>query len=110
MSLLNLLFGNKSKNIKKLSSTEFKDAISNTKKLQLVDVRSPQEYKTGAIKNAINIDFYQPEIFEIEFNKLDKEKPVYIYCRSGARSGKAAKTLDNLGFKEIYDLRGGFMA
>jgi rhodanese-related sulfurtransferase len=45
---------------------------------------------------------------ETAFKKLDASKPVYLYCRSGNRSGKAAKILVTLGFNEIYDLRGGY--
>lgn len=45
---------------------------------------------------------------EIAFKKLDPSKAVYLYCRSGNRSGKAAKLLVSLGFNEVYDLRGGY--
>jgi rhodanese-related sulfurtransferase len=40
---------------------------------------------------------------------LDKEIPIYLYCRSGGRSNKAARQLISLGFKEIYDLQGGYL-
>ena len=85
----------------------FKDSILN-KEVQLIDVRTPEEYKTGYIEKAINIDFYSGK-FTTEFNKLDKEKPVYIYCRSGSRSKKSALKLAKMGFKEIYDLKGGIL-
>ncbi|TDU40487.1 rhodanese-related sulfurtransferase [Gelidibacter sediminis] len=89
-----------------LTATEFKTAISK-KKVQLVDVRTPDEYAEGHIENAVNIDYYRDD-FSSAFNNLDKDKPIYIYCRSGNRSGKAAIILSDLGFKEIYDLKGGF--
>jgi len=91
-----------------LSATEFKEAVIN-KDVQLVDVRTLKEYDDGAIGDAINIDFLQNDSFTNQFEKLDKEEPVYIYCRSGNRSGKAAKQLEKMGFKEIYDLKGGYM-
>ncbi|MGO3812396.1 rhodanese-like domain-containing protein [Mesonia sp.] len=94
--------------IEVLSATEFKEAVTN-KEVQLVDVRTPKEFKEGEIEEALNIDFLQNETFTTQFEKLDKEEPVYIYCRSGNRSGKAAKQLEKMGFKEIYDLEGGYM-
>ena len=75
--------------------------------IQLVDVRTLGEYNSGHIKNAILIDFYNPEFYNEMNDTLDKEKPVYIYCRSGNRSGKAAKELEKLGFSKILDLDGG---
>ncbi|MEO5790268.1 MAG: rhodanese-like domain-containing protein [Gelidibacter sp.] len=90
-----------------LDVQNFKDSISN-KEVQLIDVRTPDEYNSGHIKDAKNIDFYSAEFTE-EFNKLDKQKPVYIYCRSGSRSKQSAVKLSAMGFKEIYDLKGGFL-
>jgi rhodanese-related sulfurtransferase len=85
----------------------YKKAISND--VQLVDVRTPKEYNQGFIKNAKNIDYFSSD-FKTQFQELDKEKPLYIYCRSGGRSAKASKILKTLGFKEIYDLKGGYLA
>lgn len=111
MSLFSFLFGastqqNDTTTI--LDKSSFKMAI-NTKNVQLVDVRTPNEFNTGHIKNAQNIDFFNKNDFTVNFNKLNKEEPVYIYCRSGNRSQKAARKLVNLGFKKIYDLKGGYM-
>lgn len=75
--------------------------------IQLVDVRTLGEYNSGHIKNAILIDFYNPEFYNEMNDTLDKEKPVYVYCRSGNRSSKAAKELEKLGFSKIIDLDGG---
>lgn len=91
-----------------LDAPTFKNAIANDN-VQLVDVRSEQEYKEGAIDNALNIDFFQQDVFEEEFTKLNKNEPLYLYCRSGNRSQKAANQLDSLGFSKIYDLKGGYM-
>ncbi|PVW12826.1 rhodanese-like domain-containing protein [Marixanthomonas spongiae] len=111
MTLLSTLFGVKAQQtdaIKILSASEFREAIAK-KNVQLVDVRTAREFKGGAIKGALNIDYFQQENFNAEFNKLDKEQPVYLYCHSGNRSKKAAAKLDALGFKKIYDLKGGYM-
>ena len=74
--------------------------------VQLVDVRTPDEFTDGHIENAQNIDFRSPT-FAQDILKLDKEKPVLLYCHSGGRSAKCAKKLEEAGFKKIYDLQGG---
>ncbi|WP_299249634.1 rhodanese-like domain-containing protein [uncultured Aquimarina sp.] len=80
------------------------------KDVQLVDIRTPKEYNAGYIDDAINISIADKEKFILDFQKLDKEKPVYIYCYSGWRSHRAAKLLVTLGFKKIYDFKGGYKA
>lgn len=74
--------------------------------VQLVDVRTPEEYQEGYINNFQNIDFLSPT-FEADISKLDKDKPVILYCRSGGRSAKCAKKMLDAGFIKIYDLEGG---
>lgn len=91
-----------------LNKADFKKAIS-TQKVQLVDVRTPDEYAGGHIEYALNADVLDQPIFVKAFAKLNKEEAVYIYCRSGNRSQKAAQKLDSLGFKKIFDLQGGYM-
>ena len=65
----------------------------------IVDVRSPEEYKEGHIKSAINI----PVDTINENVKLDKSKKILVYCRSGVRRNKAYETLTALGF-DVYDM------
>lgn len=110
MSFLSSFFGStatQTDTITILDKVAFKKAIAND--VQLVDVRTPKEYQSGYIKNAKNIDYFNKDAFTAAFEKLDKNEPVYIYCRSGNRSQKAAQRLDSLGFKKIYDLEGGYM-
>jgi len=76
---------------------------------QVVDVRTPQEYAEKHIMRAVNID-YNDAKFEGEFVKLDKTKPVYIYCLSGGRSAKAADFAAKNGFTQVYNLDGGITA
>tara|TARA_R110001592_G_scaffold328250_1_gene609727 strand:- start:3000 stop:3362 length:363 start_codon:yes stop_codon:yes gene_type:complete len=90
-----------------LNANEFKEAIA-AKNIQLVDVRTLKEYNTGHIKNAKNIDFFSSNFVD-KFQNFNKEKPIYIYCRSGSRSKQSAKKLSALGFKKIYDLKGGYL-
>ncbi|NCC98628.1 MAG: rhodanese-like domain-containing protein [Bacteroidia bacterium] len=63
-----------------------------SKKLQLVDVRTPSEYASGHLPKAINIDFKNQD-FEKNILKLKKKKKVAVYCRSGVRSKKAAEII-----------------
>ena len=100
--------GNESKAvIEKVDPSTF-DKVISQKEVQLVDVRTPQEYAQGHIGNAKNINLFDPN-FQKNLLKLDKNKPVYVYCRSGHRSGKASKILKKLGFKKVYDLKGGYL-
>lgn len=92
-----------------LNADDFKTAIS-VSNVQLVDVRTAEEFKLGHIQNALNIDIYQKENFTNAIGKLDKNKPVYLYCRSGKRSHDASMKLEEMGFEEIYDLKGGYLA
>jgi len=74
--------------------------------VQLVDVRTPEEYNDGYIAKSQNIDFKSPT-FDQDIEKLDKNKPVILYCHSGGRSAKCAKKMKDAGFVKIYDLDGG---
>ena len=91
-----------------LDKATFESGITNSD-IQLIDVRTPNEYEEGHIDNATLIDFLADN-FKDKVQSLDKNKPVYLYCRSGGRSGRASKILKELGFIEIYDLKGGYMA
>lgn len=94
--------------VKKVDVVTFTKGIA-LKNSQLVDVRTQEEFEQGHIKGAKLIDFYS-ENFKEELQQLDKETPIYLYCRSGVRSGKASKLLVKLGFQEIYDLKNGYIA
>lgn len=73
----------------------------------LIDVRTPQEYDEGHIDKASNIDFNAPD-FNDQISKLDKGQPFLIYCAAGGRSAKAAALMESLGFKKVYELKGGY--
>ena len=72
----------------------------------IIDVRTPGEFAEGHIENAINIDYYS-ETFRDELNNLDKNKTYLIYCRSGGRSGNALDIMEELNFREVYNMSGG---
>ncbi len=90
----------------KVISPEEMQTLLELDDVQVVDVRTPEEYKDGFIHNSQNIDFNSPT-FEDDITKLDKTKPVILYCKSGGRSAKCSKKLKEAGFVKIYDLNGG---
>lgn len=90
-----------------LSPKEFKSKIV-LPTVTLLDVRTPDEYKAGHLDRATNIDINQAE-FEVQCNKLDKTKPVLVYCLIGKRSHRAAEMLRGKGFK-VLELDGGMKA
>ena len=92
-----------------LHQEKWREKISNDEDAVIIDARTPQEWQTGIIKEAVLIDFLQPATFMDEINKLDKSKNYYIYCRSGNRSGQACQIFDSLGFNEAYNLIGGML-
>jgi rhodanese-related sulfurtransferase len=72
----------------------------------ILDIRTPEEYEYGHLENAINIDFYS-DSFQHELARLDKKKTYLEYCRSGGRSARALDLMKDLGFTEVYNMKGG---
>lgn len=100
--------GQTANSIKEIEPKIFSEKLSATPNAQIVDVRTPQEFKAGHIDNAINNDWFGDN-FEINAQKLDKTKPVFVYCKTNNRSAKAAEKLKELGFKTIYNMQGGLL-
>lgn len=75
--------------------------------MTIIDIRTPEEYASGHIDKAINIDFYASD-FKDQLEKLNKSEAYSIYCRSGSRSGKALSIMKDLGFINVADLQGGY--
>ncbi|OES44661.1 rhodanese-like domain-containing protein [Domibacillus iocasae] len=88
--------------VKPLSQEEF---IQGYRKAQLIDVREPNEYNGGHILGARNIPVTQ---MKQRMKEIRTDKPVYLYCQSGLRSGRAAQMLYRKGYRDIYHLQGGF--
>jgi rhodanese-related sulfurtransferase len=80
-----------------------------TQKMLLVDVRTSEEFLQGHIPGATNIDWFSKD-FSAAFKGMKKRQKIYVYCRSGKRSAKAAALLDSLGFKRVVNLLGGYKA
>ena len=91
-----------------LSLADFKKELEKNSNPQLIDVRTPAEFSEGAIEGAKNIDFHGADFLEKMSSELDKNQTVFVYCKSGGRSGKTCKKLSENGFAKIYDLGGGY--
>lgn len=89
-----------------VTAEEFK-ALIDKKDGLILDVRTKDEVAAGKIENATNLDYYSAT-FKDDVAKLDKDKPVYVYCRSGGRSGGAKKIMTEMGFNIVYNLKGGY--
>lgn len=97
-----------SKNIKVIDPKAFAKKINETPKAQILDVRTPEEYNANHIVKAINNNWNSDD-FVSNAAKYDKSKPVFVYCKGGIRSAKAAAKLEELGFTTIYELKGGIL-
>lgn len=91
-----------SKPITEVSQNEMDNVI-------LLDVRTPEEFAGGHIENAQNINWFD-EDFSKRIGLFDKDETIYVYCKKGGRSAKAAQLLDSLGYKKVVDLLGGYDA
>ncbi len=98
-----------SQNFKSVDVAAFKSTLDKTINAQLIDVRTEDEFNGGHITNAKNIS-WSSETWSPLVGELDKTKPVLVYCLSGGRSKKAAAKLTELGFKEVLELDGGYLA
>jgi rhodanese-related sulfurtransferase len=97
----------KSSIAKVISAQEVYDAVYNGDgNYQLVDVRTEEEFGASHLKDAQNICVTMDN-FKERAKGLDKDKPVYVYCKSGGRSARASKILTDMGFTQVYDLQGG---
>jgi rhodanese-related sulfurtransferase len=91
-----------------LPQKEYQEKMAGIGDLQLLDVRTPDEYNAGHIEGAELINFFDEDFVQQVESRFDKEEPLMLYCRSGNRSAKATAKLKAVGFKEIYDLKGGY--
>ncbi|MUU79699.1 rhodanese-like domain-containing protein [Winogradskyella endarachnes] len=92
-----------------LSQEDWEKQLEADNNAVVLDVRTQEEVDEGIIPNAIHIDIHKGQGFIYELEKLDKTKNYYVYCRSGARSGQACGIMNQLDFKNTYNLVGGIM-
>lgn len=101
--------GEKNKTNNSLPADAFEKGLSQ-QNVQLLDVRTPVEFSSGHIKQALQADWTNKEQFFERIKYVDKDRPVYIYCLSGARSAAAADWMRKNGFSEVTELDGGINA
>ncbi len=97
-----------SKAVQTIDVNTYSEKLKTTYNPQLLDVRTPEEFSVDQIESAVNIN-WNGDDFEKKVASYDKSKPIFVYCKVGGRSAKAATKLAELGFKEIYNLEGGIM-
>ncbi len=95
-------FWSQKRKVKTLTQEEF---IEGYRKAQLIDVREPNEFDAGHILGARNIPMSQ---MKSRLKEIRPDKPVYLYCQSGLRSGRAAQMLYKKGYRQLFHLQGGF--
>ncbi len=88
--------------VKTVTEEEFRAGY---RKAQLIDVREPNEFESGHILGARNIPMSQ---LKMRMKEIRPDLPVYLYCQSGMRSGRAAQFLHKKGYKDLTQLQGGF--
>jgi len=96
------------KNYKDIDAPTFKNMMSEEKTV-IIDVRTANEFKSGNIEGAVNINVMSPQ-FANKIAELDKDKTYLVYCRSGNRSGQACNIMHKKGFEKLYNLQGGIAA
>lgn len=96
------------KRINDIEVEEMKKLISEQPGV-ILDVRTAGEVADGYIAGARNIDITQPEFME-KVKTIEKDQPVYIYCKMGGRSANASEKLAKAGYTKVYNLMGGFEA
>ena len=106
--LTTLGFGAEIARVERVDPLEFKAFLDSGNGIVL-DVRTPEEVAQGTIGDASVINFYSKD-FQRKLAMMPKEKPIYLFCRSGGRSGQAAKMMTAMGFSKIVDLNGGIGA
>ncbi len=94
--------------IKSINNTSALKLINEVDNLLILDVRRFSEFKSGKIPNSINIPVDDLE-FELDELEEFKEKPILVYCKSGIRSSVACSLLEEEGFSNLYNLRGGIL-
>ena len=104
MGIFDFIFG-KSR-FESVNQQQAIDVVDEFKKTQLLDVRTPEEYRQGGLKGSMNINI-NDAAFEQKVSTLDKDGVYIVYCKAGMRSKKACNKMIDLGFKHVFNLKGG---
>ncbi len=105
-ALLSFSSCNKNNGVETIPAKEFAEVIASPD-VQLIDVRSAEEFVEGNIEGSVNISLAGENFCGQVVRTLDKERPVAVYCRGGRQSAEAAEKLDSMGFK-VFELENGY--
>ncbi|WP_271855459.1 rhodanese-like domain-containing protein [Patiriisocius marinus] len=94
--------------MKDLNQQQWREELAKDTDAVIIDVRTEFEIAEGYIPNAIHLDIMNAGLFMDGANKLDKEKNYFVYCKAGGRSAQACMIMESIGFKNTYNLMGGF--
>tara|TARA_Y100000389_G_scaffold194216_1_gene223929 strand:- start:569 stop:880 length:312 start_codon:yes stop_codon:yes gene_type:complete len=92
-----------------LNQNKWIKSIKNSKNSVVLDVRTPEEFEEGFIRNSVNLNIYDSQFFFDEIKKLKKESCIHVYCKSGARSFQACELMKQFGFQNVFNLEGGIL-
>ena len=95
-----------------MKNLEYEDWVKNIDSVQkpiILDVRTYEEFVEKSIPGAVLANILEPSQFMDIIEKIEKDLKILVYCRSGVRSEKACSILDQMGFKETYNLKGGIL-
>lgn len=95
--------------VKNVSVMQLHDALQTDGQTNVLDVRTPGEVSEGHVEGSINADI-NGNSFDSDVQGIDKSAPVYVYCRSGHRSMMASEKLIEMGYTDVRNVKGGFMA
>jgi rhodanese-related sulfurtransferase len=104
------LFSANAQSTTSLTASEFEKGIVGKDSIQLLDVRTADEYNGGHIQHALLADWKDQNEFSRRIGFIDKEKQVYVYCLGGGRSAAAAAKMREMGYLQVYELKGGINA
>ena len=91
-----------------ISAYDFDEMIKLDKSSIIIDVRTPEEFNKGHLRNSLNVNWFDDN-FDDNIDIFSKDLPVFVYCLSGGRSAKANEKIRSLGFKNVYELDGGIL-
>ena len=95
--------------MKNLECEDWVQNIDSEQKPVILDVRTYEEFVEKSIPGAVLANILEPSEFIDVIEKIEKDLKILVYCRSGVRSEKACNILDQRGFKETYNLKGGIL-
>ncbi len=91
-----------------LSVKDFQEKLKQTSSPAIIDVRSSEEFKQGHLKGALNMNWNDKE-FYTRLESVKKNDTCFVYCLSGGRSSSAAQKMREMGYKQVYEMKGGLL-